>query len=157
MAFGKSTNDILLNIGIVPPNMIVQVTYGISFTGSLTNPNELSFNIPYNNMNANSLAFMDITVENAARVRSAKVTRCSSTFSKGHRTFSKQKITSSPIITITTSTPIESTAICTLIDQDQYLGLSIIPDVQSSEIFSEVVFFGRLQWFYEWSENSIGP
>jgi uncharacterized protein YegL len=140
MAFGKSTNDILLNIGVVPSNTIVQVTYGVSFNGQLTSPTELSFDIPYNNVNSNTLAFMDVTVENAAGLSNARCSACSSTFSKAHLTFSKATITKQPIVLITTSRPIGSSAVSTVIDSDKYIGLSLIPEIVSNEVLSEIFF-----------------
>jgi hypothetical protein len=140
MAFGKSTNDILLNIGIVPRETIVQVTYGISFTGRLTQRNEFCFDFPYNELNANTTAFMDVTIDNAAGVSGASLTSCSSTFSGGRLVLSHTQITQKPNIVVTTLRPIESTAISVMVEGNHYIGLSIIPEIETNIVLSEIFF-----------------
>jgi Mg-chelatase subunit ChlD len=139
MAFGKSTNDILLNIGVVPQDVIVQLQYGISFTGRISSPMELVFEFPYDEKNANTTAFMDVSVDNAAGVASATLEGCGSTFSGGRLTFSKQTITDQPIVRVRTQNEQTSTGIATVVGQDRYIGLSIIPTIAGGEIKSEIV------------------
>jgi uncharacterized protein YegL len=83
---------------------------------------------------------MDVTVENAAGLRHIEVTSCASAFSNGHLTFVKQLIAQPPIVKVITSRPIGSTAISKVIGQEQYIGLSIIPEIQGGDILSEIVF-----------------
>jgi uncharacterized protein YegL len=140
MAFSKSTNDILLNIGIVPPDTIIQVSYGVSFNGRLTSATELAFDIPYNDLNANTIAFMDITIENAFGVEKADVGACRSTFSITRLTFAHEVIRERPVVVVKTSKNIESSAIAVVLGSHRYIGLSLVPEVRRRDVLSEIFF-----------------
>jgi hypothetical protein len=141
MAFQKSVNDLLLNLGVVAPNNIVQLTYGVSFTASLQDRRTLRFTLPYNPIHAGTTAFMDVAIDNDFGVRTAESPDYKSKFSDGRIQFGDATVKTAPSIIVKTAKNIASTAMAQMVGDEVHMALSIVPELGNQAATAAEVFF----------------
>jgi hypothetical protein len=105
MAFGKSTNDVLLNIGNVAHQDIVQVTFGVSFVGQLSSPMTMLFSLPFHEFNTNTNASLEIDVRSQDSIVSVTTGLIESVFSSSTLRFANELIRDKPVVTVQTREP----------------------------------------------------
>jgi Mg-chelatase subunit ChlD len=141
MAFQASVNDTDLILGEVKPNDIVQVSYGVSFSGSLDSANTIRFALPHNEAHNETSAFMELRVENTHGVQQVTLPGYDSEYTGGVLRVKKVTLTAQPVVLVQTLAAIESAGLARMINNDLLLTLELTPKDLPKQTAAAEIFF----------------